>query len=70
MTTEQPICLTPQVLGGFYSTFERPKEKPIGAWYKLNRGAYCDLPLWSSNTLLLTAPPTVRQRKRRHSEVD
>lgn len=70
LTTKPPKLLTPQMLGDFYNTYERPKEKPIGAWYKLSAGAFCELPLWSNEVVVMDSPPTVRPRKRRHSDVD
>jgi len=70
LVTKAPTRLAPQVLGDFYSTFQRPKVKPIGTWYKLTVGAYSELPIWSNNVTVIDVPPMARQRKRRRSEVD
>lgn len=70
LMTSLPRCLTPQVIGDFVDTYQRQKEKAIGAWYNLTAGAYCELPVWSNNVVVMDSPPTVRQRKRRYSDVD
>jgi hypothetical protein len=70
LASKSPKLLIPQVLGDFYDTYARPEAKPIGAWYMLTSGAYSELPIWSNDAIVTGSPPSVRQKKRRRSEVD
>jgi hypothetical protein len=70
LATKLPMLLTPQVLGDFHDRYHKPKTRPIGAWYKLTTAADYELPVWSNDVRVIDPPPTVRQRKRKYSEMD
>jgi hypothetical protein len=71
LIADQPTRLVPHILSNFITDPGQViKMHAIGEWYKLMAAeTYCDLPVWRA-PLLHWKPPTVRQRKRRHSEVD